>query len=273
MKSVFLQLSILSSILMLLSCSPKVQQTGTANAGAGTLKVMSYNIHHANPPSEPGKIDLEAIAKVIKDQKPDIVALQEVDVNTARSGKINEASMLALKLGFKSFFFAKAIDHEGGDYGVAILSKYPLSENQIHRLPTQETTKGEPRVLATAQVTLPGGRKIRFGVTHLDAQKSDTNRLLQVAEINKIAVAEQLPLIVAGDLNATPESAVIKMFDEQFTRTCSDCAFTIPVINPTKTIDFIGFSKSSNIEVVSHQVVPERYASDHLPVAAVLKFK
>ena len=271
MKTIFKQLGLLSSIMVLLSCSPKLQQATPANVRS--LKVMSYNIHHANPPAEPGKIDLDAIAKAIKDQDPDLVALQEVDVNTARSGKINEASILALKLGFKGFFFAKAINHEGGDYGVAILSKYPISNNQIHRLPTQEGTKGEPRVLATAQVNLPGGRKIRFGSTHLDAQKNDTNRLLQVAEINKIAAQEELPFIIAGDLNATPESAVIKIFDEQFTRTCSDCAFTIPQINPTKAIDFIGFSKASNLEVVSHQVIPERYASDHLPIVSVLKFK
>jgi endonuclease/exonuclease/phosphatase family metal-dependent hydrolase len=271
MKSIFKQFALLSSIMLLLSCSQRVYQTNTP--AVNSLKVMSYNIHHANPPSVPGKIDLDAIAKAISDQNPDLVALQEVDVNTDRSGKINEASMLALKLGMKGLFFAKAIDHEGGDYGVAILSKYPISESQIHRLPTQEGTKGEPRVLATVQVNLPGGKKIRFGSTHLDAQKSDTNRLLQVTEINKIAAQERLPFIIAGDLNATPESAVIKMFDTQFTRTCQDCAFTIPVINPTKAIDFIAYSKGTDMEAVSHEVVPERYASDHLPIVSVLKFK
>jgi endonuclease/exonuclease/phosphatase family metal-dependent hydrolase len=269
MKCIFKQISLLSSIMLLLSCSERVYQTETP--AVTSLKVMSYNIHHANPPSAPGKIDLDAIAKVIADQKPDLVALQEVDVNTDRSGKINEASMLALKLGMKGLFFAKAIDHEGGDYGVAILSKYPISDSQIHRLPTQEGTKGEPRVLATVQVNLPGGKKIRFGSTHLDAQKIDANRLLQVVEINKIAAQERLPFIIAGDLNAAPESAVIKLFDTQFNRTCQNCAFTIPVIIPTKAIDFIAYSKASALEVVSHQVIPERYASDHLPIVSVLK--
>lgn len=271
MKSIFKHIGLLSSITVLLSCSEKVYKKEVP--AVSSLKVMSYNIHHANPPSVPGKIDLDAIAKVIRDQKPDLVALQEVDVNTERSGKVNEASMLAIKLGMKAFFFAKAIDHEGGDYGVAILSKYPISENQIHRLPTQEGTKGEPRVLATVLVNLPGGKKIRFGSTHLDAQKSDTNRLLQVAEINTIVKREQLPFIIAGDLNAAAESNVIKLFDEQFTRTCKDCAFTIPVINPTKAIDFIAYSRGSNMEVISHNVVPEQYASDHLPIVSVLKFK
>ncbi|MFN2440183.1 MAG: hypothetical protein ABR503_13355 [Chitinophagaceae bacterium] len=51
------------------------------------LHILSYNIHHANPLSRPGIIDLQAIAQVIKQQTPDLVALQEVDVYTNRSGK------------------------------------------------------------------------------------------------------------------------------------------------------------------------------------------
>ena len=262
-------LSLLAATLLLLSCGTRRQLLAHSST---TIKVMSYNIHHANPPSIDGKIDLDAIAKVIKEQNPDLVALQEVDVNTTRSGKINEASLLAEKL-VMNFFFAKAIDHEGGDYGVAILSKHPLTETKIHRLSSDPATKGEPRVMATALVKLPGNRNIRFGSTHLDAQKSDTNRLLQVVEINAIAKAERLPFIIAGDLNATPGSPTINTFDQQFLRTCEPCEFTIPVIKPNKTIDFIAVGKPSPMEVISHWVVPERYASDHLPIVSVLKFK
>ena len=127
--------------------------------------------------------------------------------------------------------------------------------------------------MATALVTLAGGQKIRFGSTHLDAQKSDINRLLQVKDVNAIAKLEQLPFIIAGDLNSIPGSAAIDLFDEQFTRTCNDCEFTIPVIKPKSAIDFVGFAKGSPFEVLSHQVIPERYASDHLPIVSVLKLK
>ena len=264
----------LLSMTMLFSCAEKLTSSAkkSDNAIAQNLRVMSYNIHHCNPPSATGKIDIDAIAAVIKAQNPDLVALQEVDMNTNRSGKTNQAALLAEKLQM-NFFFAKAIDHDGGDYGVALLSKYPLSENVIHRLTTQAGTNGEPRILATGLVSLPGGKKIRFGSTHLDAQKNDTNRLLQVKELNEIAKREVLPFIIAGDLNAKPGSAAIKLFDEQFTRTCDNCEFTIPVINPVQAIDFVGFNKTDNFEVISHQVIPERYASDHLPVLSVLKLK
>lgn len=236
------------------------------------LRVMAYNIHHANPPSKPDVIDIEAIAKAIKDQNPDLVALQEVDVNTLRSGKFNQAEEIAKRLGM-TFFFAKAIDHGGGDYGVAILSKYPMSETKISRLPTEVSTKGEPRVLATAKITLPGGRLIRFGSTHLDAQREPVNRELQIKEINRITADEKLPFIIAGDFNAVPGSTVINLLDQSFTRSCQQCEFTIPVIKPNKTIDFIAFTPKSKFSVLSTTVIPERYASDHLPVLGVLQLQ
>jgi len=268
MKKIFnlLLITIISS-----SCSIKTQTERTKD-DAGQIRVMSYNVHHCNPPSKPDLIDIDAIAAAIKNQNPDLVALQEIDVNTGRSGRFNQAEELAKKLNMK-FFFGKAIDHDGGDYGVAVLSKYPLTESQVYRLPTDAATKGEPRVLATVKVTLPGGKELRFGSTHLDAQKESTNRELQIKEINRISANEKLPFILAGDFNATPESSVIIQLDQKFTRTCQSCQPTIPVINPKKTIDFIGFLPASGFTVISHKVVPERYASDHLPVIAVLQLK
>jgi endonuclease/exonuclease/phosphatase family metal-dependent hydrolase len=255
-------------ISIISSCSIKTQPEKTKKQ-SGQIRVMSYNVHHCNPPSKPGLIDIDAIAAAIKNQDPDLVALQEIDVNTGRSGQYNQAEELAKRLNMK-FFFGKAIDYDGGDYGVAILSKYPIKESQVYHLPTNTETKGEPRVLATVRVTLPG-RDIRFGCTHLDAQKLPTNRELQIKEINRISANEKLSFIIAGDFNATPESSVIRQLDDKFTRTCQSCEPTIPEVNPKKTIDFIGFLPASGFKVISHKVVPEHYASDHLPVIAVLQ--
>lgn len=234
------------------------------------LKVMSYNVHHCNPPSKPGLIDVDAIADAIRKQNPDVVALQEIDVLTNRSFKINQAAMLAEKLSMH-FFFAKAIDHDGGEYGVAILSKYPLSEQQIHPLPTIAETRGEPRVFATVMVSVDKDRKFQFGCTHLDALESDTNRILQARAINRITEDATHPIIIAGDFNAEPGAEPISIIDQNFVRTCSKCDFTIPVIHPDKAIDFIAWKKGSKVKLVSHKVIPERYASDHLPVVATLE--
>lgn len=260
------------SFSLLLVLTTACSTTRSVLSGAkDELTVMSYNIHHANPPSKPGLIDIDAIAAVINKHKPDIVALQEVDVNTGRS-KMNEAVVLAEKTKM-NFYFAKAIDHDGGDYGVAILSRLPLQGGTTHKLPTLSGTGGEPRVLATAYIEL-NGKKIIIACTHLDAQRSDSNRLSQVNAINELLKGETNPVVIAGDLNATAGGAVINTFEQQFTRTCiQNCGFTIPQVNPNKTIDFIGYKSAAAFTVQSHQVIDEPYASDHLPVIATLKVK
>lgn len=261
---------------LFLSCGNRpVQGTTSTRSSSGetyNLNVLSYNIHHANPPSKPDFIDLQAIADVINKEKPDVVGLQEVDVNIPRSNKQNQAEELARLTGMEAFF-AKAIDYDGGEYGIAILSKLPMEHMKNTNLPTATGTGGEPRTLVTAVITLPGGRKILFANTHMDAQRPDTNRFLQINRITEILMKETLPVIVMGDLNAVPESRIINKLDAHFTRTCvNNCGHTVPQINPRRTIDFIAFTPGA-FNVVEHKVIDEPYASDHLPVKAVLQLK
>lgn len=247
--------------------------TATAQKGKQpSVNILCYNIHHANPPSIKDKIDIPAIARVISNTAPDIVALQEVDVHTDRSGKeLHQAAALA-KLAGMRYFFAKGIDYGGGEYGVAILTKYPVLETKHYPLTTLPGTNGEPRVLATVLLQLPGKQKLLMACTHLDAQRSDSNRLVQIKEIMNILKDQPYPVILAGDLNAANGTLVINELDRHFTRSCDDCAPTIPVENPRRCIDFVAFSPGK-FEVVKHAVIDEKYASDHLPVNAVLRLK
>src|SRR5690606_40296823 len=90
--------------------------------------------------------------------------LQEVDVNTIRSGKgINQAAELARLTGM-NYFFVKGIDYQGGDYGVGILSKFPILETDSLRLPMKEGAGGEPRVLAMVTVEPAKGKKLLLQV-------------------------------------------------------------------------------------------------------------
>ncbi|RZJ75348.1 MAG: endonuclease/exonuclease/phosphatase [Flavobacterium sp.] len=239
---------------------------------ADTLTIVCYNIHHGNPPAKPDVIDLDAIANVIASQKPDLVALQEVDVNIKRSGNVDQAAYLAKKLNMH-YYFAKAIDHDGGDYGVAVLSKYPVEEPNKLTFSRIEGREAEDRVLATVTVKLNSGKKIKFSSTHLDHVRNEDLRLIQVSEIIKQAENETLPFIVAGDLNAKPKSKTIQLLDQTFARTCYDCGFTIPVVKPRETIDFITFKKNEKMEVIKHEVIQEHEASDHLPIAAKIVIK
>lgn len=237
-----------------------------------TFKVLSYNIHHANPPSVPDKIDLEAIAKVINESGASLVGLQEVDVHTLRSGKSsNQAEELGKMTGMH-VYFSKGIDYQGGEYGTAILSKYPILKAERHELPNREGLKAEPRTLAVVTVEVEGER-IKFANTHLDYTNAENN-LLQVNKILDIFEGEQLPVILVGDFNALPESPSIQLLDQHFTRSCTEnCGFTIPQVHPNRTIDFIMASKEAPFEVTAHEVINEPYASDHLPVLAAYQMK
>lgn len=237
-----------------------------------SLRVLSYNIHHASPPSKPGVIDLDAIARVINELSPDLVALQEVDVHTGRSGPFNQAEELGKKTGMAAHFF-KSIDYDGGQYGLAVLSKLPVIETDRFPLPRMDGNGGEPRILATATIQLSSKERLLFACTHLDAQKDSTNRLLQIKAIEGLLGDTLIPVVIAGDLNASPGSAVIKVLDDNFSRTCNPCEATVPANNPRRVIDFIAFTPARGFKVKQHRVIPENYASDHVPVMADLELK
>ncbi|MDQ3278866.1 MAG: endonuclease/exonuclease/phosphatase family protein [Bacteroidota bacterium] len=267
---------IFSVVSSLLACS-KGEEGGTQTGGVAVdttseLRVLSYNIHHANPPSRPNEIDMTAIANVIKQQQPHLVALQEVDVYTSRSGSgLHQAEELGKLTGMK-VYFAKAIDYGGGAYGVALLSKFPISNTNAHPLPLAEGSTAERRTLGTALITLGNGKKLVFATTHLDAQSDPANRQLQIAKIVDILKAEQHPVILTGDFNAVPGTPVINTLDAQFTRTCTTgCDFNIPASAPTRTIDFIAYAPAAKWTVLQHKVIDEKYASDHRPVFALIR--
>ncbi len=237
------------------------------------LRVMTYNIHHANPPAG-STIDINGIANIIKAQNPHLVAIQEVDVFTTRSGPtIHQAQAIAALTGMTAYF-GKAIDYAGGEYGVAILSKFPISDTKNQQLPTEPGTGGERRTLASAVITLGNGKKLVFASTHLDALASDTNRFLQITKIKELLQAETLPVILAGDFNAVPGTRILNTLDSYFTRTCTTgCGFTIPATGANKTIDFIAYAQSDKFTVQEHRVIDEKFASDHLPVFSVVRIK
>lgn len=234
------------------------------------LKVLSYNVHHCNPPSIPGLIDVDGITKVIIDSNAELVGLQEIDVNNERSGMhLNQAKKLA-ELTDMHYYFSKGIDYKGGEYGTAILSKYPISQMETIQLP--EEPGSERRTLSVLTVDLPNGKKVRFGNTHLDFT-SDENALAQAKAITTYFEEEEIPVVLVGDFNVESTSQTMSHLDKTFDRTCEQaCPPTIPVVNPRKAIDFILYSSSVGIQTMFHEVIQEHYASDHLPVLAKLKF-
>jgi endonuclease/exonuclease/phosphatase family metal-dependent hydrolase len=243
---------------------------------AQTIKVMTYNIHHANPPSKAkdSTIDLQAVADVIKAAHPDLVALQEIDVYNGRAGvNLDEAKELGRLTGM-NYYFTRAIFYRGGAYGDAVLSRLPVKDTMRYELPITAGAKAETRSLCVIKVQLPGGKQILFGSTHLDQYRDESNRLLQASTMAGIIRSFTLPFILGGDLNAFPDSRTLGIMDSVLTRSCtSGCPLTIPTENPNRTIDYILYTPAASFETLDIKAIHETYASDHLPVITTLRLR
>src|SRR5690606_22897233 len=159
---------------------------------------------HCNPPARPGYIDVDAIADVIRKSGADLVGLQEIDVHTARSGKaLNQAEELGRLTGMYHYF-AKAIDYQGGEYGVALLSKFPIIDSLRFRLAMDERLIVEARVIGVSRINVPGFGDLLFGNTQLDL--AEAHQLLQVDYLIDKSREVSIPLVLTGDFNAEPGS-------------------------------------------------------------------
>ena len=232
---------------------------------AADIKVMTYNIH-AGIPASGSTPNLAATAAVINAASPDLVALQEVDKNTTRSGGVDQAAYLATATGM-NYYFAKAINRFGGEYGIAILSKYPIVESFSYELPMVDGVAGEQRVLAIVAVMV-NGKKIYFGNTHFDIV--EVHKGVQATRAVEIAQTITDPFILAGDFNARPTTQPMITLREAFNMPCVNCQYTSSAANPTHAIDYVIYNNQvlQSKFVAKYEVINETAASDHLPVMA-----
>ena len=233
-----------------------------------TLRVLSYNIHHGE--GIDGKLDLPRIASVITSAQPDIVALQEVDNGAMRTGSVDQPAELARLTKF-SVVFGDNIKLQGGSYGNAVLSRYPVKRSENHPLPPFD--KGERRGLLEVEFALPSGEPVILFATHLDHQRPAKERNAAAQLINKRAstLGDQ-PAILAGDLNDRPTSDTLKMLEAGgWKRTNEKPMGTVPVKSPVRQIDFILTRPNHDWRVVETKVLEEEIASDHRPILSVLE--
>ena len=155
------------------------------------LRFASYNIFHGGR----AKYDMSKIAKNIVDNGIDIVGLQEVDRGTLRSGGRDILSELSAKTGYSHYAFFKTIDFDGGEYGTAVLSRYPILASEKIVL---DSGNSEKRALGFTQIDV-GERKISFFVTHLTFDSAEI-RKAQLSEVARL-LCERGDFVLAGDFN------------------------------------------------------------------------
>src|SRR5687767_10546954 len=131
-------------------------------AAKRTLRVMTYNIHVGIGMDK--KLDLQRIADVINAAHPDLVGLQEVDRGVKRTEGKDEIVELASMTGMQ-YAFAPNLDYQGGKYGVAILSRFPI-KNTEHRM-FDNKREAERRGMLRIEVEIDR-KTVNFVTTHLD---------------------------------------------------------------------------------------------------------
>lgn len=245
-----------------------------------TVTMMSYNIYGARATDPSNAADLDALAEVIKRQNPDFVALQEVDKYTNRTGKtVHQAKDLAEKLNMH-WHFSRAIDRDGGEYGDAVLSKYPIEEALNFQLTPDPNLPGEDRSVCIIKVKVEG-TELFVGSTHLDHLSQDLSRKYQANQLRTVINDLKGDVILGGDFNALPDSEVMAIVGSYMTFGCkSGCDNTFPTSTPNRTIDYILYSPIENFAIRSYsavkpvdQKVNGVDASDHLPVVSTIRVR
>ena len=237
-----------------------------ADGAKPTVRVLSYNIHHGE--GTDGKLDLPRLAKVIRAADPDVVALQEVDDKTKRTKGVDQTAELARLTGLHGAF-GKAIDYEGGGYGQAVLIRVPFGKGTVHTLPGEPDR--EQRIAFAVPLKLDG-HELTFATTHLHHQ-NDEFRQKQAAKLTAVFADAKTPVIVAGDLNANPDSKPLAVLTPTWAVATGDKLLTFPAGKPAKQIDYVLFRPAGVFKIVDVKVIDEPVASDHRPLLAVLEWQ
>jgi endonuclease/exonuclease/phosphatase family metal-dependent hydrolase len=259
-----MQLRVEIYLLCLVICgSSAIAETPTR------LRVLSYNIHHGEGTDL--KVDLERIARVILSVKPDLIALQEVDQGAKRTDQVDQPATLA-KLTKMEVVFGHNIPWEGGLYGNAVLSRFPILRSENHPLPS--FYQGEQRGVLEVEIQTPNKESILLFATHLDYRRISEERLASARVINElVANRPSVPALLVGDLNAEPCSRPLLEFNKEWQRTNRRILPTYPVKCAYKQIDYVLVRPCAAWRVIETRVLGEQIASDHRPIFAVLEVR
>jgi endonuclease/exonuclease/phosphatase family metal-dependent hydrolase len=246
--------------------------------GPPPVRVVTYNIHHAE--GRDGVLDLSRIADVLRPLDADLIALQEVDRGTSRTEGMDQLAELAALLGMHGEF-GRAMDHAGGHYGNAILSRWPIVD--VRNDPLPHSAEYEPRTALTVRLRVgEGGPALWFTSTHLDNSRDPEEKLRQARRLLELLAAHGEPALLAGDFNARPGTGVIETLGEAFSLALPD-GFTLGPAEPPVAGDGPGrrrgprgdlvlFRPAAAWRVVESRSIDESVASDHRPVLTVLEW-
>jgi endonuclease/exonuclease/phosphatase family metal-dependent hydrolase len=243
-----------------------------------TVRVLTYNVHSCV--GIDGKLSPQRVARVIARYRPDVVALQEVDVGRARTGRVDQAGVIAECLQM-DYHFHPAIQLEEEAYGNCVLSRLPMRLVKKGKLPTlPRAVRLEPRGALWVAIDLDG-QTLQVVNTHLGLRRRERRRQIRALLGEEWLAGCRVPgpIVLCGDLNAWPQSLVWRLC----TQTLLDIQTGTADHSPRRTwfgwhpiarIDHIFVS--TQLQVLYVDVGDDylaRVASDHHPLFAELKIR
>lgn len=226
---------------------------------------MSYNIRSFEP-----SFNTREHIKLIKAEKPDFIAFQEVENRTSRI----ERKDLIIEIGAATGMFplfAPAYKKDVGEYGVAILTRYPILSSYFIPLPRLQTEgAADPRVAIITDILLPDNIKLRFANTHLDHMHGNGNIQLEQAKplTSKKILDGSSPVILAGDFNQGINANAIKYLTDSFDRQCND-TYTYEY---GSKLDYIFTYPKGKWQAIEKKTMHSIELSDHYPVISTLEY-
>jgi len=224
------------------------------------LRLVTYNIYYGSWSS------LDAVGDVLQSLAPDIVALQEVDRGVGRSGDVDQASVLAARLGMQ-FVFGEAHPEEAGQFGVALLSRLPIASAASFGLDVD----GELSARAALDIELcVGDRPLRVIAAHTDVMPYASD-----AQCRHLAARAATTIgrgtAVLGDLNNLPDwqgiGALVDVgLDDVVARLAEGSTYQADAW--ARRLDHV-LVDDPLAWGVEHVAIIESEASDHKPVLAV----
>jgi endonuclease/exonuclease/phosphatase family metal-dependent hydrolase len=240
------------------------------NPAPARIRVLTYNIHAGKDTQLVENV--ARVAAFIDSTAADIVLLQEVDRRTRRANGADHFAELQ-RLTRMHGVFSKSIDFQGGEYGIAILSRWPVDSVQALPLKVDGAPANyEQRIALHVRVAAPAG-PLDVLNTHLDAGGPGTYRRQELIAVlaHMKQRTGQAPLLLGGDLNARPTTDDIQALSFVMTDAFATCGTgageSFPAHSPDRRIDYIFFQRA---RCVSARVLATQ-ASDHRPLLAIIE--
>ena len=239
--------------------------------------MATYNVHGCV--GLDGRMRPDRIARVVNSLRPDVIALQEVDVHRPRSRKLDQPHEIGRRLDMEHVFHSMLEEHDER-YGIAILSRHPLE--LVRKGLLTAASRRPPREARGAiwvRIRPEGFRKpVNFINTHFGLGRDERRRQVEVLLGNEWigGIPGDEPVILCGDFNSGRRSVVWRRLHERLddARTkAGNRRFrpTFPSLKPLVSLDHVFVSKHFDVtDVVVADSPMTVSASDHLPLLADL---